>query len=161
KAAPPKAPRLDWTTATVAELVQDLGHPNLVVRTKATQQLVERGGDAGVRALTEILGSPAKDDDAAKVFRRIHGLWVLERQGALDAALLAAATKHSDRGVRVHAQRVLAERPDLTGKQRQLVLAALEDDDPNVRREAADALGRHPSRENIDPLLKLRHAVAA
>ena len=28
-----------------------------------------------------------------------------------------------------------------------------------MRRAAADALGRHPSTDNIDPLLKLRHAV--
>src|SRR5262249_38741083 len=38
------APRRDWTTATVKELVADLGHPNLTVRVKAANQLVERGG---------------------------------------------------------------------------------------------------------------------
>src|SRR5262249_37301816 len=107
------------------------------------------------------LEAPAKEDDVAKVFRRMHGLWVLERRGALDEALLAAATKHPDRGVRVHAQRVLAERPELPEKQHQLVVAAPEDDDATVRRAAADALGRHPSTDNIDPLLRLRHVVPA
>src|SRR5206468_3513385 len=29
-----RAPRADWTKATIAELIQDLGHPNLVVRSK-------------------------------------------------------------------------------------------------------------------------------
>src|SRR5262249_35005015 len=41
----PNAPRADRSRATVAELVQDLAHPNLTVRTLATNQLVERGGD--------------------------------------------------------------------------------------------------------------------
>jgi putative heme-binding domain-containing protein len=154
----PQAPRADWTTATVEELVQDLGHANLVVRTKATQQLVERGGERGVKATKAILEAPPKDD-AAQVYRRMHGLWVLDRQGALDEKLLAAAAQHPDRGVRVHAQRVLAERAALPEKLHQLAVAGLEDGDPNVRRAAADALGRHPSAENLNPLLKLRHAV--
>src|SRR4029077_15016294 len=42
----PISPRADWSRATVAELVEDLKHPNLVVRMKATNQLVERGSEA-------------------------------------------------------------------------------------------------------------------
>src|SRR5205823_5441816 len=88
---PLAAPRQDWTTATVAELVQDLAHPNLTVRFKATNQLVERGGDAGVAAVQKAL---AKND--AAVWQRVHGLWVLERTGKLAAATLAAAAKNAE-----------------------------------------------------------------
>src|SRR5262249_32899278 len=78
----PAAPRADWTTATVAELIDDLGHPNLTVRTKATHQLVERG-DKAAEALRGLLDAAAKDDDEAKAFRRAHALWVLHRLGQL------------------------------------------------------------------------------
>src|SRR3954464_8306207 len=36
----PQAPRADWSAASVEDLVTDLGHPNLTVRLKATNQLV-------------------------------------------------------------------------------------------------------------------------
>ena len=75
KMPPPKAPRADWSNASVAELIQDLGHPNLAVRMIATEQLVERGHDA-VAAIQATVGpnSPATT--------RAHSLWVLERLGA-------------------------------------------------------------------------------
>src|SRR5205823_4354417 len=71
------APRTDWTTASIEDLVQDLGHPNLTVRIKATNQLVERGGRAGVEAVRKALAAAGQDEPGA--WRRMHGLWVLER----------------------------------------------------------------------------------
>jgi putative heme-binding domain-containing protein len=154
------APRGDWTAASVAELVKDLGHPNITVRTKATNQLVLRGGAEGARAVTAALRA-ADGADEVSAWRRMHGLWVLERCGALGDADLAAACKDRSAGVRVHAQRVLSERGRLTVGQWALALAGLKDADANVQRAAADALGRHPSPENVRPLLDLRHAVPA
>jgi putative heme-binding domain-containing protein len=150
------APRRDWTTATVADLVKDLGHPNLSVRFRAMNQLVVRGGKEGQKAVRERLES-----DQAVPWQWMHGLWVLERGGDLSDALLTKGAKHTDRGVRVHAQRVLSERTTLTPEQHTLILAGLNDADAHVRRAAADALGRHPSAENIRPLLDLRHTVPA
>ena len=150
--APPVPPRADRTKATVAELVQDLGHPNLVVRTTAANQLAQRGKE-GVEAVRTVLGPKSNP------LQRAHGLWVLERGGALDDALLAAAAADKDAAVRVHAQRVLSERRGLSDAQRALVLAGLKDKDATVQRCAADALGQHPAAENLRPLLDLRHAV--
>jgi putative heme-binding domain-containing protein len=151
------APRADWTKATPGDLVSDLGHPNLTVRVKATNQLVERGPD-GAAAVRQVLGNK---DRPAPALAWAHGVWVLDRLGALDAATLAAAARHPDRLVRVHAQRVLGERPALAGAERTLALAGLEDADPNVRRAAAEALGRHPNPANLTALLALRHGVPA
>ncbi|HEX5270920.1 MAG TPA: HEAT repeat domain-containing protein, partial [Gemmataceae bacterium] len=89
-------------------------------------------------------------------FQRMHGLWVLERTGQLSDKTLEAAANDIDRGVRVHAFRVLGERPQLTAAQHALTVAALRDPDPLVCRTAADALGRHPSADNLTPLLDLR-----
>jgi putative heme-binding domain-containing protein len=151
------APRSDWTTASVGDLVTDLGHPNMTVRFRAMNQLVQRGNQPGApatAALHELLAS-----QKANAWQWIHGLWVLERGGALKEELLTAGAKHPDRGVRVHAQRILSERTTLTPQQHTLALAALKDADAHVQRAAADALGRHPAAENIRPLLDLRHAV--
>jgi putative heme-binding domain-containing protein len=150
----PKAPRADWSKATIQELIHDLAHPNLTVRMLATHQLVGRGPVAteAVRAVMQPGSSP---------FQRIHGLWVLQRRGALDDLTLTAAAHDTDTGVRVHAQRVLAERGNLPPALRELILAGLKDKDGFVQRAAADALGQHPVPENIRPLLDLRHAVPA
>ena len=88
--------------------MQDLGHPNLTVRFKATNELVARGGKEGVEAVLAVM--KAHKPDRADQWRRMHGLWVLERCGALDDATLTAATTDDSLGVRVHAQRVLSER---------------------------------------------------
>jgi putative heme-binding domain-containing protein len=150
----PLAPCQDLTKATVKELVADLANPNLTVRTLATNQLVERGS-AGAEAVRAVMwpDSPA--------FQRMHGLWVLERTGALDDKTLTAAANDIDRGVRVHALRVLGERSQMTPGQHELALAALKDLDPLVQRTAANALGRHPSPDNLLPLLDLRRDAPA
>src|SRR5690242_14445301 len=150
----PKSPRADWSKATIPELIRDLAHPNLTVRMLATHQLVGRGPVAteAVRAVMQPGSSP---------FQRIHGLWVLQRRGALDDLTLIATAHDPDPAVRVHAQKVLAERGNETPALRELILAGLKDKDGFVQRAAADALARHPVPENVRPLLDLRHAVPA
>jgi putative heme-binding domain-containing protein len=153
------APRRDWTRASAAELVGDLRHPNLTVRMKAANQLVTRGGKEGVKGVREALDFGKRDE--ASGWQRAHGLWVLERCGELDDETLGKGIKDADHLVRVHAHRILSERPRLTPKQHGWALAGLADDNPHVRRAAADALGQHPSAENLRPLLALRHKVPA
>jgi putative heme-binding domain-containing protein len=151
----PAAPRADWTKATVAELVDDLAHPNLTVRMLAMNQLVERGGQPGVEAVRKVMQTKSSP------FQRMHGLWVLDRQGTLEDKMLAAVAADPESGVRVHAMRLLAERGAFPTALRELVLAGLKDSDASVQRAAADALGRHPAPENMRPLLDLRHTAAA
>jgi len=149
------APRTDWTTADIGDLIKDLGHPNLTVRMHAANQLVERGGKPAAQATGHLLSS-----DQANAWQWIHGLWVLERIGASQDDLLTKAATHKDRGVRVHVQRILSERVKLTPAQHDLAVAALKDADANVQRAAADALGRHPdAAKNLRLLLDLHHAV--
>ena len=143
------APRKDWTKATIVELVEDLGHPNLTVRTMASNNLVDRGGKevvAAVLAATRTEGSPTT---------RLHALWVLHRLRSLDDATLAEALKAHSALVRVHSQRILGERESLDSASHGWAVAGLSDPDPFVRKAAAEALGRHPSPENLRPLLDL------
>jgi putative heme-binding domain-containing protein len=151
----PRSPRSDWNKASIAELIADLGHANLVVRMKATNQLVERGGRDGADAVRAAMR------DAGSAFVRMHGLWALERSGHLDEATVRSACVDQDPGVRVHAMRVLSERQPFSAQERALVFVALADRDAQVRRAAADALGTHPAAENIGRLLALRQVVPA
>lgn len=153
-ATPPRKPRNDWTTAAVADLVQDLAHPNITVRMLATNQLVERGSNAH-GAVEGALKSSANAD------QRVHALWVLERIGNLDEGRLDQAAQDPDRTVRTHAQRILSERKELSERTAKVALDGLNDADPFVQRAAADALARHPGLDRVQPLLRLLQAAPA
>ncbi|MEA2630911.1 MAG: hypothetical protein QOE66_1130, partial [Chloroflexota bacterium] len=145
----PVAPRGDGPQADRGALIDDLGHPNLAVRLQAANQLVDRPPDATLKTIANADENP---------WRRVHALWVLQRQGLLDEDTLKAAAGSREGAVRVHAQRVLGERTELPGPLRDLALHGLTDEDAQVRRNAAEALGRHPDPANIRPLLDLRQA---
>jgi putative membrane-bound dehydrogenase-like protein len=162
-----KAPRADWTRATVPELIGDFRHPNLTVRMTATNELARRGGDEVTSAAKALFSMVEKKSAGRWVWQRAHGLWVLERCGRLDAATLTAAARDPE-PVRVQAMKVIGERgkgggetPPLPKWERALVLAGLKDPDPHVRRAAAEALGLHPDPANIAPLLTLLQSVPA
>ncbi len=66
-----------------------------------------------------------------------------------------------DRELRVHGLKSLIERRDLTRPLHEIALNRLTDSSPFVRRAAAEALGAHPSLENVRPLLALRQSTPA
>ncbi len=142
--------RADFLKATTKDLISDLGHPNLTVRLTATNQLAGRGKEASDAVRAALRGKTTPEANA-------HLLWAAYRLDVLTAEDTEAALKREDEIVRVHACRVLAER----GGQRELLTKALEDASPNVRRAAAEALGRHPSPGTVTPLLKLLQSVPA
>jgi putative membrane-bound dehydrogenase-like protein len=154
------APRSDWTRASAEDLVRDLAHPNLTVRLLATNELADRGGPQVVAAAAAGIRRTDLDDVAGERLR-CHALWVLERCGALQPSTLAEATRDARAAVRIHAQRILAGRPNWTESEHAQALDELVDADANVSRAAADALGLHPDAENVRPLLALHHAVRA
>jgi putative heme-binding domain-containing protein len=152
KAPAPKAPRPDESAATVAELIVDLAHPNLAVRTMATNQLVLRGLEA-VGPLKAALGE-------AVGAQKVHVLWALHRLGELESRELQRATNDPDEAVRVHAMRIMADSSTpvfertRTVEGQDIALRGRHDKSPQVRRAMAEALGRHPSTRNIPSLLR-------
>ena len=147
KAPSPTSPRKDWTTATLPDLVADLGHPNLAVRVKATNQIVDRGGDASVAAARSAVTDPSP-------LRRAHALWALQRLGVLDPTTLANfIVGDKDASVRVHALRIVGERSSVEAAHSGLTRDGLRDPSPFARRAAAESLARHPSPDNVRPLL--------
>src|SRR2546421_11870420 len=92
-------------------------------------QLTYRFDQPAISPLKKILHSKK-----TPAFQKIHGLWVLHRLNALDEKNLSAAAADQERGVRVHAMRVLSETASWTPAQRDLVLTGLRDSDPYVER---------------------------
>ncbi len=90
------------STATSAELVKTLSHPNGWHRITAQRMLVERGDAVAVPALREAARNAAP-------LGRLHALWTLDGMDALDAGTRLAALKDPDERVRSAAVR-LAER---------------------------------------------------
>ena len=155
-AATPTSPNLAEMSAE--QLIERLGDPNLTVRTLATHELVDRIGKPAIGPLQKLLA-----DEKSLPTQRAHGLWVLQRLGALTDALVEKLAADPDRLVRVHLIQALAERDwekqslDVA----KLVRGKLADPDPFVKRAAVDALGRHPAVENVKLLAELlAHAPA-
>lgn len=146
----PKPRRMpDLEKAAPGELIALLGDANLLVRVKATNQLVER------------IGKPAAELAAAKLSgesapQRAHALWVVERLGGLSPEQIQALSADSDPLVRTHLRLALAERREWSAPAiADLFRKGLADSDAFVQRVSADGLARHPASENIEPLLDL------
>ncbi len=127
------------------------------MRITAANQLVEHGkrGEDVAAAIRSIMRheTPAR--------QRVHGLWVLQRLGAVDETIWLNAATDPDRKLRVHHLKTLIEWKELPEPSHGLALHALGDADPFVRRAAAEALGTHPALANVRPLLALRQATSA
>lgn len=142
---PYRSPLADFARAKDEELIEALGHINPTVRTKAANQLVERGS-----AVVPLVLSASHSEEP---LRRQQALWILERLGNLDAKRLLEAMDDDSPLVRTAAARILSERRILDAALNARLIQALKDSDGMVRRFAADALGRHPAPRHLLPLL--------
>ncbi len=139
----------DLRAASISELVEQFSHPNLGVRMRASDEIVDRVGQQSVNTLLTMLDST----DSPTV--RVHCLWALHRLDRLDRQRLIAGIHDEQAEVRVHALRIAAESAMWTEPLSNRVLQALKDEDHLVRRVAADAIGQQPDHGSIDVLLEL------
>ncbi len=97
-----KPPKL--STATGAELVKTLAHPNGWHRITAQRLLVERNDTSTLPALRDAV-------KCAEPLGQLHALWTLDGLGALDAATRLAAVDSADERVRAAAVRLCERDP--------------------------------------------------
>jgi len=142
----------DLTSMRLPEVIQQLGHPNITRRMLATHYLVDHGGPSAGKRLRRIWNQ----GEMTKWRQRIHALWVMERLGVATHDIIGDAVHDAAMEVRTHAMHLLAERNRWNTEQENWVMMALQDEDPNVQRAAANALSLHPSFEHVRPLLKIR-----
>jgi putative heme-binding domain-containing protein len=146
----------DLTTASPAQLIDTLEHPTLDRRLLAVDQLSDRCGESATALLREAAVAPDRSSTTWR--RRALSRWVLLRLGRLRDADLDTAAHDTVPLARQHAMRMLAEWPTWSPLAESLALAGLADNDANVRRAAADALGQHPRPANVRPLLETLRA---
>ncbi|MGD9854400.1 MAG: PVC-type heme-binding CxxCH protein [Planctomycetaceae bacterium] len=139
----------DLTKASLDELLQAIAGPNLTVRTLATHQLVERIGAAAVGPVRAVLSGESAET------QRAHGLWILQRLGALTRGDWEPRIADSSALVRLHAVKVLAETDDWDAAVRAAVIERLADEDAFVCRAAVEAVGRHPHESSVRPVMRL------
>ena len=147
--ATPLAP-VNLRTATLTALIDSLASHNITVRTLATNEITDR-----FRVFSEVIGpvtAAMKKSESPEL--RTCGMWVLERSGGLDDSLRDQLTHDPSPVVRTHLARLLAERTRWRTSESDAALQLLTDEHAMVRRAAADALGRHPSPEHVEPLWK-------
>lgn len=147
---------MDWSTASLDELIKGLASPVFHQRILASNRLVEDKSSEAVRPLKALI-----KDSKASSDQKAHALWVLKRLNSLSHAELADAAKSEDQEVRVHAFRILTEYESLDEKQRALVLEGIRHADPHTQRAAADVLVRHHHAGNIKPIVTVVQAVPA
>jgi putative heme-binding domain-containing protein len=140
-----------------AQLTREFASPNPTRRMLAMTEFTDRVGENDRAELERILDrSNASPDEI------VHALWTLQRLNGLDAERLRKFTRHSDRTVRVHVMRILAEVAGFDTLRQNAAVQALRDSDGQVQRTAAEALARNPEPEvYIRPLLALLEKVPA
>ncbi|GAB3278828.1 hypothetical protein GCM10027347_53260 [Larkinella harenae] len=143
-------PVTDWSKASLPELVAGLNHPQLNVRLKIADRLVEVGQQKAVEPVRQLMAAP---NVAPKTY--VQGLWILNRLNALSDEQLGVALTHAEPLIQLHALRVLIERPVFSEKQHQLVTQALTSAQPDIRRVAATVLGRFPNKADLAALTDL------
>jgi putative heme-binding domain-containing protein len=136
----------DLASLPIEALVGRLGDSNIVVRMAATNEVVDRKDSHAEPLLRKKLADPNAD-------ARVHAMWALERTFGLNGAEVFKLRKDTDRKVRTHLVKLIAERGLATSEERDWLAESLNDSDPFVRRAAADALGRHIERDQIPILL--------
>ncbi|AXE20536.1 dehydrogenase [Runella rosea] len=143
-------PVKDWSKATMDELIAGLQHPQLNVRLKIADRLVDVWKEKAIAPVIQMMALPGIDNRAF-----VHGLWVLQRLGNVPESLHNQALNHSDPTVKVHAFRLFSEAATLSDAHRTMVLGALSNKDPFIQRIAAEILTRFPKVLNIKPLMDL------
>ncbi|HEY1785789.1 MAG TPA: HEAT repeat domain-containing protein, partial [Pirellulales bacterium] len=174
----------DLATLDAPGLVELLGHPNLTVRTLATNTLLDRhGAEAAPLALAVLTSTDKPTAESAApaaekttsagqlpldatgrrpldtAAQRAHAIWIIQRAAAkgqqLDQSLAERLASDPATIVRVHLVLALGETADWQPWHFDLVHRRLTDADAFVRRAAAGALAMHPASENIAPLARL------
>lgn len=145
-----RGPKPSLSSASPAQLVQTLSHPNGWWRDTAQRLLVERGETSVAPTLKKLAAS------APDWRTKLHALWTLDGLDAIDPESVERALSDPKPEVRASAVR-LAERylgssnPAITTA----VIALTGDKNWNVRRQVAASIGELPAAARNDPAIQL------
>jgi putative membrane-bound dehydrogenase-like protein len=139
-----RAPNLG--SASIAELVKTLEHPNAWWRETAARLLYERQDRTAIAPLKALARS------AAQPYGRVHALWALAGSSALDDDLLLAALTDSHARVREQAVKLAEARLPASPPLARAVIKLAGDRDAKVRFQTALSLGVLEDEDISEPL---------
>ncbi|MEZ6116825.1 MAG: c-type cytochrome [Pirellulaceae bacterium] len=143
------SPSPQLSSASVSQLLDALGHPNLKVRMAAMDQITDRIGDDAIVSLQQLITSSTNPAQLA------CAQWCLFRLGQQDVdSLVASLVPSQPEPLRLHSLRTLAEIP-LGPKRYPLKLPKrCQNDTARAQALAAEALGLHPSISHAKSLVE-------
>ena len=163
KALPPAPPvPADISNTSPDALLSLLADPNRTVRRLASEQIAARfaGDPQTIQRLREALLASDQNDHAGALGRSA-AVQTLARLDRLDSHLAARLVHDPAPVPRVHLVKALGDLPGWNSTRADLVRGRLADQDPFVRRAAAEALAAHPASASIPPLLAAWAAAAS
>jgi putative heme-binding domain-containing protein len=171
-AAPPKFHRYDFTTATDAQLLNDLVDQNLTVRMIAGQELIRRAKDgktlefndnatlqlvANPKTVSFVVGWAAFTAEADK-----KPVPVADYRKIVDKAKETFKTSQQPDHFSTLVARALASRPKWEKDERAIALDILKSfDAPRLKRAVVEGIGYHPHADFVAPLVELLKKVPA
>ncbi|MBN3520842.1 c-type cytochrome [Algoriphagus lutimaris] len=141
--------KMDWSKATIDQLLEGLGSSVISQRIMASNRLVDYKAEESVPAVKQLLSG-----QSASTKQKVHALWVLKRLNRLDFKEVKNAATSGEQELSVHAFRVLSEYEKINDPERQLAKNGLKSKDPHVQRAAAEVLVRHPEASQITNLVE-------
>ncbi|RYE20665.1 MAG: c-type cytochrome, partial [Sphingobacteriales bacterium] len=147
--------KTDLTAATLDGLLAALDMQNMQIRMLAADQIADRIGQPAVASLKTILKKKSTPT------KYIHVMWILHRLNALSNEEIKKAAGSKDPMIKVHAIRVLLERKPDAVNAYPLLVKAIKDTNPHVRRAAAEVFVNYPDMTSLEHILSLRAATPA
>ncbi len=144
-------PALALADLSTAKLFDRLDDPNLIVRTAVTNELTKR---PRLRDRAAVAVERDGRNSSKGAHLPVHLIWAALRGGELTSSDFLQPV-WNDGVVRANWLRAVAELPRWSESISHDVRALLADDDRQVRRIAAEALGRHPDVAHFAPLAQL------
>ncbi len=142
----------DLTTAALDELLAALDVDNITTRMAAADQIADRIGAAAVEPLKAAIA-----DQSTSPRKYIHSLWDLYRLNALEEEMVKKSIAHTSPMIRLHALRILREWKPGSETFHPLVMNALKDNDPHVKRAAIELLMSYPDMNSVEAALAMLH----
>ncbi len=143
----PRGQRVAWNKLSSDELARLLGDPRPAVAERAIEEAARRGDTSTVEALGQALRR-------APAWRaRVRAIWALARIGS-DSALRQVQSALSDKNHRVRRAALHVASVLRMKAARDSLVELLNDEDPFVRRRAAEALGRLRDPSAVPHLLR-------
>ncbi len=127
---------VDWASVTSIDLVSLIYDPRPWIRRQAAMMMIQDGSNELIKSLAVIV-----DDTNRPIDDRLTALWALCRIGTHDAVqVVSAQLRNSESSlVRVACHAISVHRFE---EARRSLESLLDQDDPQIRRAAAEALGR-------------------